>query len=694
MTTLPSDYRERVYAGWLGKCIGVRLGAPVETWTYDEIANNLGEVNDFAPLAPGKIFKPDDDTAAPMVYIRALEDFGANVTAEQIGETLLNYLGDQRGTLWWGGYGVSTEHTAYLNLANGISAPRSGSITQNGKAVAEQIGGQIFSDIWGLVAPNDPERAADLAARASSVTHDGEGIHGARFIAALVSQAFSTRDPIVLVETGLRVIPAESEYARVTRAVLDFYRAHPDDWRAGYQFIAQNFGYDRYPGAVHIIPNAGVVVLALLYGDGDGSTALTTSLARTVCIATNAGWDTDCNAGNVGAIIGVAVGLGGIEQHWRVAMNDALVGASMIGARNWMTIPGCADLFCRLGEQIAGRATDAQSRLHFKFPGATQGFLADARGAEVIDLRQVAPDALQATVRGLGKKSEARVFVKTYVRPAELSANFYGASFSPQVYPGQTITARVGLPADAPRGLLAALFVWDDNQRVAHQAHGTELTPGEWRALTFSVPHLENALLSQVGIVLRTLGDPWSGRLWIESLDWSGAVNFSNNFRLERAEYGAISQWTFLRGYWRIENGAYHGSGAAISETYTGDPAWRDLSLQVDFVPIVGECHNVNVRVQGARRSYAVGLAPNNRLVIYKNAGGYRPVAEMHYEWTCGARYRLNVQVVGATITATIDDRKLLTWQDTDQPYLRGQIGFSNFASHTRYERFEVRQMS
>ncbi|MEW5718572.1 MAG: ADP-ribosylglycohydrolase family protein [Chloroflexota bacterium] len=685
MTTLPNDYRERVYAGWLGKCIGVRLGAPVESWTYDDIANNLGEVNDFLPLPPGKIFKPDDDTAAPMIFIRALEDFGPNVTAEQIGETLLNYLGDQRGTFWWGGYGVSTEHTGYLNLANGIAAPRSGSIAQNGKIIAEQIGGQIFSDIWGLVAPNDPERAADLAARASSVTHDGEGIFGGRFIAALVSQAFSTRDPVALVETGLRVIPAESEYARVTRAVLDFYRAHSDNWRAGFQFVKQNFGYDRYPGVVHIIPNAGVVVLSLLYGGGD--------LARTVRIATNAGWDTDCNAGNVGAIVGVAVGLDGIDARWRAAMNDALVGASVSGAHNWMTIPGCADLFCRLGEQIAGRATDAQPRLHFKYPGATQGFLAEARGAEVLDLRQVAPGALQATVRDLRKKGEARVFVKTYVRPAELSANSYGASFSPQIYPGQTLTARVGLPAHAPRGLLAAPFAWDDNQRVVHQAVGTELLPGEWQTLAFKIPHLENALLSQVGIVLRTLGDPWSGPFWIESLAWSGAVNFANDFKLERAEYGAISQWTFLRGYWRIEDGAYHGSGAAISETYTGDPAWRDLSLEVDLAPIVGGDHRVLVRVQGARRSYAIGLAANNRLVIYKNAGGYRPVAETRYEWSCGARYRLKVEAVGATITATISDRKLLTWQDTDEPYLYGQIGFSNFASHTRYERFEVAQI-
>src|SRR5690606_9346638 len=126
--TLPCDYEARVYAGWLGKCAGVRFGAPLEGWTYDDIRDNLGELTTYVHEDQGKIFKPDDDTSVPMVLIRALEDYGLNATPEQIGATVLNYIGDQHGTFWWGGYGVSTEHTAYVNLASGIPAPRSGSI--------------------------------------------------------------------------------------------------------------------------------------------------------------------------------------------------------------------------------------------------------------------------------------------------------------------------------------------------------------------------------------------------------------------------------------------------------------------------------------------------------------------------------------------------------------------------------------
>ena len=74
--------------------------------------------------------------------------------------------------MWWGGIGTSTEHTAYLRLAAGIPAPRSGSSALNTQVVAEQIGAQIFVDGWAMVAPGDPELAADLARRAGRVSHD------------------------------------------------------------------------------------------------------------------------------------------------------------------------------------------------------------------------------------------------------------------------------------------------------------------------------------------------------------------------------------------------------------------------------------------------------------------------------------------------------------------------------------------
>ncbi len=690
--TLPPDYDERVYAGWLGKCIGVRFGAPLEGWTYEEIRDNLGEVTTYLREDSGKIFKPDDDTAVPMILIRALEDFGASpeLTAAQIGETWLNYLGDQHGTLWWGGYGVSTEHTAYLNLTAGMDAPRSGSIAQNGAAVAEQIGGQIFSDIWGLVAPDNPALATDLAARASSVSHDGAGIDGGRFVAALVSAAFSEGDPRQLIEIGLAQISANGEYARVINAMLDQHQQHPHDWRQAYAYLKAHFGYDRYPGIVHIIPNAGVLALGLLYGAGDFS--------RAIQITNMSGWDTDCNVGNVGAIMGVAVGLAGIDPHWREPINDLLVASSIIGTRNLLTIPQCADLFTALGREMAGETVTPRPRYHFRYPGSTANF--EARGEKLSPIHQgrlADKAALQTSIRKLNKKGEVRVFTRTYYRPQELSGNYYEACFSPLIYPGQTVTATIYLPEGAPDTLKAALYVYDDNGKTAHQGEGENLTPGAAHTLTYRIPPLRDACLSEVGVVLRNSGELWEiGSFQLIDLDWSGTPDYELTFAHERAESGGISQWTRLRGYWRLEDGAYHGGGPGVCESYSGDIRWTDYTLEADLIPLAGQHHLINARVGGARRGYAFGLAPDGQIALYKKAGDYTLVASAPFVWSHGETCSLHLTVTGDQLKATAHGpdgaKQTLRWRDASAPCLSGQIGLSSWhGGHTAYQAVRVR---
>lgn len=692
---IPQDYNERVYAGWLGKCIGVRFGAPLENWTYEEIRDNLGELQTYLRENIGKIFKPDDDTALPMVLIRALEDYGAtpDISAEAMGQTWLNYLGDEQGTLWWGGYGISTEHTAYRNMQAGIPAPMSGSIAMNGATLAEQIGGQIFSDIWGIVAPNQPQLAADFAEKAASVSHDGNGIYGGRFIAAMVSMAFSEKDPLKLLQIGLEQVPADSDYARVINAMIDFHAQNPDDWHAGYAHLKANFGYDKYGGVVHIIPNAGVIALAMLYGEGDFS--------RTIQIANMAGWDTDCNVGNVGAILGVAVGVDGIDSSWREPMNDLLIAANIIGTRNILTIPQCADLFVRLGHALQGEIIETRPRYHFNYSGSTSNFLASGEKGRPIHQTQRIIDGvatLQTSIRKLNKKGEIQIGTRTYYHPSELSGNYYGATFTSLVSGGQTLTAEVYIPEDAPETIQAALYAVDEHSGTRHQAQGTELIPGQWHTLTFTLPELTDACINEIGVLIRNTGALWEiGAFYLKSLDWDELPQWKTTFANECAESGGITQWTRLRGYWRIEDGAYHGSGVGLCETYTGAPTWQNYQMTVELTPLIGEHHGALVRVGGANRSYALCLAPDHQLTLYRNDCGYSPVASTDFEWQTDKNYQLQVTAKGNRIHAVISDgtnQAELTFEYTN-PYLSGQIGLCTWhGSHTRFNSVSVSAIS
>src|SRR5690606_5641676 len=99
---------------------------------------------------------------------------------------------------------------------------------------------------------------------------------------------------------------------------------------------------------------------------------------------------------------------------WREPMNDLLITASVIGTRNILTIPQCADLFARLGRTIAGQSAVARPRYHFRYPGSTANFQAEGVRGRVIEVRQSAAaaedGALQASVRKLNKKGELRLF--------------------------------------------------------------------------------------------------------------------------------------------------------------------------------------------------------------------------------------------------------------------------------------------
>src|SRR3990170_4300492 len=274
--SLPDVYAERVYAGVLGKMIGVYLGRPFEGWTYERIMAQLGEVHYYVnerhevPLKHRLLVVTDDDLSGTFTFLRALPDYGNTryLTPAQIGQTWLNYLVEGRTTLWWGGLGNSTEHTAYLRLKSGVPAPDSGSIALNGKVVAEQIGAQIFIDGWAMVAPGDPELAARLASKAASVSHDGEAVYAAVVLAAMEAQAFVESDVSRVIDGALAFIPADSVIRRLIDDLRE-WRAQEPDWRRARERLAAKYGYDRFGGNCHVVPNHGLIHLGLLYGEDD-----------------------------------------------------------------------------------------------------------------------------------------------------------------------------------------------------------------------------------------------------------------------------------------------------------------------------------------------------------------------------------------------------------------------------------------
>ncbi|WP_044480387.1 ADP-ribosylglycohydrolase family protein [Paenibacillus antibioticophila] len=707
----PNDYMERLYGGWLGKVIGVIHGANIEGWSYERIEQTFGEITDYPYFF--KHFAADDDINGPALFMRALDDFEpARLTAQEMGHTLRNYTGEGHGFFWWGGYGVSTEHTAYMNLKNGVPAPQSGSIEQNGRTTAEQIGGQIFSDCWGLVCPGDLEKAAELAGMMSSVTHGGDGIRGGRFIAACIASAFVRERIEDIVEDGLPVIEETSDYAQMARDVIAFCKQHPDDWREAFAYVKDKYGYQHYEGVCHIIPNAAVIVLSLLYGQGDFS--------RTINICNMCGWDTDCNVGNVGTILGVLNGPEGIERKWTTPINDFVCCSGIVGSLNLQTIPQLVTDTARLAvklndEEIPGWEDILQDgsthHLHFELPGSTHALEWKYRGNERILLANTSREAykgrrsLQLTAPSVFTGTTFDVFFLTYGSPSDFDDSRYDPDISPTVYPGQTVEAWLKLDESVGTGLHVRLFAEDDltGRRLYSNLF---ILNGEWQKVSYRIPYADDFIIGKIGMEYAVSGDSslreksFSLKWFLDEMKIYGPADYAIDFASQRMEkwnalHQTVSQLTYLRGIWRLEDGRLAGGhGFEPAECYTGSHRWNDYLFRVKLKPLSGDHHSVLFRVQGAMRSYAVGLAPGQTIALHKNFEGYRELESKPFPWKHGIEYEVEVRVQGSLIEVSIDGNAALRFRDEDAPYLRGSIGFGNSGgSRTAYSSYQVRSL-
>lgn len=675
-----SDIVHRIYSGFLGKAIGVRLGAPVEPtiWSYERIRDTYGEITGY--LRDFKTFAADDDTNGPVYFIRAMRDYQLRPTPQEVGKTWLNYAAEGHGMYWWGGYGRSTEHTAYLNLRAGIEAPRSGSIAQNGAAIAEQIGGQIFIDSWGWVNPGNPQRAAEMSAAAASVAHDGEGLHGARFCAAMIAAAFMAHSVEELFKAGLSVIPADSTYAAVVNAVLNQHRADPQDWRACRDLLTRDWGYDRYPGVCHIIPNAGVLALAMIYGQGD--------LCRTVEIATMCGWDTDCNAGNAGAIIGTYQGVQPGWNKYRKPINDMVVTSGVTGALNIVDVPTFARELATLALQLDGKpvpngwaeALTARG-VHFDFAleGSTHGFRSS--GINQIELSWANKDngagqgALEILLDRFERGQSGKVFWKPFYRRHDFDDERYRPMFSPLVASGQTVSFDVSMePWEGDGHLRIAPYVRTTMSKkiIDTGAYQTPAADG-WTHIEFTVPDAGGEAIDEIGIDIEYFGRAkFLGKLYLANFRVTGKGTTRIDPRTEVEEWESISRFTWNRGYWKKDGDTISCLTDTDADLWTGHLYTRDAVISAQMTPLSGASHLVSFRAQGTSRFYAAGFE-HGMLRIIREDFGTSVLAEIDFSIERGRSYRLEVEVRGTNIIVTVDGQHQL--EATDDRFVYGQAG-------------------
>ena len=677
-----SDYLERVYAGVLGKIIGVYLGRPFEGWRYDRIVAELGEVWYYVHDRLGKpLIVTDDDISGTFTFLRALEDHGypASITPREIGETWLNYLIEGRTVLWWGGMGNSTEHTAYLRLARGIQAPESGSAARNGRVVSEQIGAQIFIDGWAMVSPGDPERACALAAAAARVSHDGEAVFGAQVLAAMEALAFKERDHNALLDAAVRLIPADSIIARLIADVREWREAVPD-WREARVRLDERYGYRLYGGGCHMVPNHGLIVLSLLYGDDD--------FQKSLMIVNTGGWDTDCNSGNLGCLLGIKNGLAGLAAgpDWRGPVADRIYLPTADGGRCITDAATEALSIANAGRALAGLAPlapKAGARFHFELPGSLQGFQVDSASRETARVDNVA-GALAVTFRQVAPSRPLRVGTATFM-PEEFAgpeaAGGYGLFACPTLYPGQRVRALVTRDPAGAGELSCALYVRSyapadavRDRLVLTRSPPLPLAPGEKADFEWTVPELDSQPVAEVGIELASRARA-DGRVYLDHLGWAGTprvvlgASAAGGQMWRRAWVNGADHFSVTAEPYRVIQD--RGRGLVIQ----GTREWRDYRVEADVTVHMAEAAGIAARVQGMRRYYALLVRRGGDLALVRVVNEETVLARVPGAGPAfGETCRLAIEVRGDRIACFRDGRLIAQAEDTGSELRGGAV--------------------
>jgi hypothetical protein len=322
ITLTEADYRDRVHGGWLGKLIGASVGGASDGQKRTHETPGLPETLSRTRAAL------NEGTDLQVVWLRALQTFGPGVTTEDLTGAWLRHVVHTHGEYPY----------ARANFRRDTPPPISGAFDN---PFRDALGGLARAELWGMLAPGDPEQAAWFARRDAMLDHAIAGLEAAIWLAGMASAAFVEADTSGLIEVGLSLIPEEGRLARAVRDVLRWHGEHAD-WSRTREMLLRSYSSEDVRDSVVA---AGLIALALLHGRGD--------FAASIVTAANSGWSSGCTCAATGALLGLTLGANEMPEDWRSAAREEVVaGWGVVGLPRRWPAAMLADQTCEVGRLV------------------------------------------------------------------------------------------------------------------------------------------------------------------------------------------------------------------------------------------------------------------------------------------------------------------------------------------------------
>ncbi|QLE02199.1 ADP-ribosylglycohydrolase family protein [Galbibacter sp. BG1] len=334
------DYKNKVLGGWVGKCAGGILGAPIEGFkNFNKIpfTDDLFATN-FA----------NDDLDLQVLWLDMILKKGADVREQDFNEHWQNHV-----EFPWCEYGI-----AMRNIRLGLDNPSTGK--HNNWYWDTGMGSPIRSEIWGMVTPGHPKLAAFYAGIDSRLDHAGFSVTAEQYLSACASIAFFETDIKEVLVKGLAYIPADSDVAQLVNQVFEWDRDY--DFKIVAAKIKSVYGDADFTSAPM---NIGFTILSLLHTEHSFDFLID---------ALHLGHDSDCVVATAGALLGIVLGYDGIPQLWKDRVGDELlVSPEIVNIYCPDTLTELAELTCKAGLSFVDtengiEITDCPNELKTDFP--------------------------------------------------------------------------------------------------------------------------------------------------------------------------------------------------------------------------------------------------------------------------------------------------------------------------------------
>lgn len=290
------SYYDKTYGGLLAELWGNFTGLPTE-FHFTFTPNPAERVE----WVVGETYSTDDDTSMEYVWTEAMERYGVDtVSYKNLRDTWMKHIQDM---IWCGNL------RARELMENGLLPPDTGSKKYN--ASYNAIDAQIESEIFGMLCPGNPKNAFERALWWMRAVGDQDALMNSAFYAALASELYINSDIHSAIQNVLDLVPSTASCKDVVSFVYACKKKYTD-WRDARRLCLNKYYGDRDNLGAKI--NFAMVILALLYGDGD--------FDKTGQIACLAGFDNDCNCATVCVFMGILYGYSRLPEELKAKSGD------------------------------------------------------------------------------------------------------------------------------------------------------------------------------------------------------------------------------------------------------------------------------------------------------------------------------------------------------------------------------------